>query len=359
MSRKISCSVYVLLLFISMNIYSITTKSNLSSNSKGGLDTGKLQSICLKGLTDNMPPDFCWKKGADVGVIPTACPAGWFRFLALCYQNCRSGYNFVIGVCWGGCEAGYANHPASCYKNLFRWYFKHSYIPSSMTNFDSRVPCPAGMYRGAALCYRDCNKIGLLNCGIGACSGSSAKCAETILNMVRDVFTGIASAVSFVGSFGASSAATMGAKAAIKTGVKALGKAGLKSALNTVKKAIKGQFKDLIIGKAKEYAKGVLKDKAKEIFGISTPSFDIGAFCDQVFKNAADKADKTEEVSENSLVNAVDIFGVKGMVTSCKDTSSTNSAIECAKSVMDGASSIDPTGILTVAAAFMKPVCDV
>lgn len=61
-----------------------------------------------------MPPEFCWKSGADAGRIPTDCPDGWERKLALCYEKCKSGYKHVLGVCWK---------------------FPKSYIPKSITNF--------------------------------------------------------------------------------------------------------------------------------------------------------------------------------------------------------------------------------
>lgn len=121
-------------------------------------------------------------------MIPTDCPSGYFRSLALCYENCRTGYYHVLGVCWARCAAGYTDHGATCFKNLFNFYFKSTYIPGSLTNFDSRVPCPKGMYRQGALCYRNCNNIGMENCGIGACSSSSDVCASSIAKMVLDVF---------------------------------------------------------------------------------------------------------------------------------------------------------------------------
>jgi hypothetical protein len=103
-------------------------------------------------------------------VIPTDCPAGYYRSLALCYEYCAPGYYVVLGVCWAHCGSGYADHGATCFHNLFNWYFKPTYIPGSLPNWDGRVPCPSGMYRAGALCYRDCGNIGMVNCGIGACS---------------------------------------------------------------------------------------------------------------------------------------------------------------------------------------------
>ncbi len=182
--------------------------------------------MCMKAMMDSIPPAFCWKTGGDFGVIPTACPEGMFRFLALCYEKCPPGWTFVLGVCWSGCDPGYDNHPASCYKSLFRWYFKSSYISPSITNFSDRVPCDKGMYRpaGSALCYRDCNNIGMANCGIGACSSDTTSCLTSIGSMVVDVVQGLADGLSTIATLGTSSVVKTG----LKAGLKAAGKAAMK-----------------------------------------------------------------------------------------------------------------------------------
>ena len=124
-------------------------------------------SACLKGVMASIPPSFCYKKNGDAGKIPTGCPSGWFRSVALCYKNCKEGYKHVLGVCWQKkCPKGYKDHGLTCFK--FNWLksktkVKDSYVPSSMNNFDSRIPCPDEHYKSGALCYRNCNKAGLVN----------------------------------------------------------------------------------------------------------------------------------------------------------------------------------------------------
>ncbi len=46
-------------------------------------------------------------------------------------------------------------------------------------------------------------------------------------------------------------------------------------------------------------------------------------------------------------------------MSSCKDTSGNTNAVACASSVLSTLSTFDPTGLLTIANAFMKPSCDV
>jgi len=55
-------------------------------------------------------------------------------------------------------------------------------------------------------------------------------------------------------------------------------------------------------------------------------------------------------------VNAVDIFGISDIVNDC-DGSGSNWEVECASSVVDTLSTFDPTGLLTIAGAFLHPTC--
>lgn len=108
------------------------------------------------------------------------------------------------------------------------------YWTHSMTNFDNRIPCPSGMYRGGALCYRDCVKIGMVNCGIGACARDGGACASNIVNMAVSVIEGIVTAVVLVVSLGSSSGLTTGYKA-LAYAAKHIGKASLKAMMKGVK----------------------------------------------------------------------------------------------------------------------------
>ena len=335
---------------------SLKKKSQLESEAQANSQTlqfspSETMKKCMGALMSSIPGDFCWKKGADVGIIPTGCPSGYFRFLALCYEYCGNGYTFVLGVCWAGCDSGYTDHGLSCFKNLFSWYFKHSYIPGSLTNFSSKIPCPSGMYRSGALCYRDCNNIGMENCGIGACAADGATCASKIGSMIQGVFEGIATAISTVVSFGGAAAA----KTALKTGVKALAKSALNSVKNKLKKIFTSNIKNVVYNKAKELVKSKAKDFASEIANNIIPE----VFCQQVW-NASENnlnSQSSVEINEDSVLNAIDIFDIKGIVGGCSNTS--DGGLGCATAVIGTLSNFDPTGLLTIASAFMQPVCDV
>jgi len=206
-------------------------------------DIGGEVGKCLQAFTAAVPPSFCFKKGLDFGYIPTKCKAPYsFRSLALCYKPCTANENFVAGVCWGKCASGETDIGAicctdSCWK-VWKWKAKSSYIADSVTNFNKDyVECdkPAKEeYKAGALCYRNCEKLGLQNCGIGACSVDGMGCLGGIMDMAVDVISGVAQAVAFVASLGASSAGTP-FLTALKTNVKS-------KLTSFIKGGVKGAF---------------------------------------------------------------------------------------------------------------------
>jgi hypothetical protein len=351
----ISNIIEIIMFFTFQLTKSETKEHDDLDNIGGGAAVGK---ACVSGLAASMPPVFCWKKGADFGVIPSGCPSGYWRSLALCYQHCRGGYSHWGGVCWQTCARGYSNHGLTCYKNFFRWYFKSSYIPSSITNFSSRIPCPGDMYKSGALCYRNCSTVGMYNCGIGACVNAPGSCATEVTKMILQVIEGVVTGVATVLTFGASAAAKAGAKTAIKAGVKAgsaAAKSAAKAASKALKKLITGQFKeffkDQAVKKVKTYLKDKLKDKAQEIV--------ITNVCKKVFDTMIKKTSSTQinEITD-AMIDTLDIFGVKAIVKGCGNTKS-DGGLACAKGVTDTLATFDPTGLLTIASAFMHPSCDV
>jgi hypothetical protein len=323
-----------------------------------GMGHAKLASACINALSKSIPPKFCYKKGADFGVIPTGCPKGYFRSLALCYEYCKPGWKHILGICYKGCDKGYSDHGLSCYKSLFRWYFKSSKIPSSLTNFSSKIPCPGDMYRSAALCYRDCNIIGLSNCGIGACATNTKKCLLTVANMAFKVLKGLYTAAVTIASFGTASAGTMAAKVAVKAGVKALGKAAAKAAakasMASLKKVLSGGFQKTI----KKIALNQLKRSKKVLIGKMKAKA-VGVVCLNVWNSMIKKTEKSKGPSDFSdkLIDTVDVLGVKGVVKSCSDTS--DGGLKCAKGIVNSLEAFDPTGLLTIVSAFLEPVCNV
>ena len=311
----------------------------------------KITSATVQGITAIIPPQFCWKKGADVGIIPTNCPKGMFRYLELCYENCPENYTFVAGVCWEKCHPKSTDIGAFCVGGG-HGKTKHSYISKSITNFNDGVSCPEGMYKGGALCYRDCKKEGMVNCGIGACSLDAASCTSAILNIVKDVVTGIAQGIGFVLSFGTSGPGV----SALKTSLKALGKGAIKAALKASKNYLVKIGKDVVKTKVKVY----VKEKAKEYIKQLGENF-FNDFLEKASDSLVSKSISVDvdTFNEEYFISKLDVIGLGDSITKCKSAGdSPSAATDCAGAVLNTISAFDPTGLSAIGAAFMKPVCE-
>ncbi len=319
----------------------------------------ELAGGCVSSLLSIVPPTFCYKRNGDFGVIPTRCSEGYFRFGALCYEYCRPGYRFVGSVCWEDCAEGYSDIGAICSK--WDWfntslYFKHSYISSSYTNFDSRANCEEGQYKGGALCYRDCAKIFLENCGIGACAASTSACILGVVETVVKVLMGVAQFIIFIASFGASSAGTGGfstAKSSIQTAFDNITakKEQIKSVINLISSF---GFRLKVIEKTTEVFINTLSDRVID----EAEKINMTATCKMIAEETLDSLKDKDEVKLN--IEAWDFTGLATIIKDCNKTLATeNDRIQCAKSILEVIAKVDPTGLVGIAAGLMHSVCDV
>lgn len=251
-----------------------------------------LATACIKGMSEVAnPPPFCWKKGADGGSVPN-CKAGWHKEAAMCYQNCKDGYKGVAGVCWMKCPKGYTDMGVSCTNwNTWRTKTKKSYVADQATMFESDVTeCPTNKYQQAALCYWNCEAIGMHNCGIGACAYDSSTCSDSIGNIVLGVIQGAADAVGFVLSGGATAAAKMAAKATIKETFKKVGKELLEKGLKRTFKTFTSSAYSRTFRRAA--AKAAL-EKSRDLFvdGIEGAVLDkmVEGYCEGIYNKMFSK----------------------------------------------------------------------
>lgn len=325
-------------------------------NDLGASEAAKYASACLKGALASIPPSFCYKQNGDVGVIPTNCPEGYFRSLALCYENCKSGMKFVAGVCWeDGCKPGYYDFGATCTKCTWSplycdTYAKYSYISPSITNFDSRVTCPSNMYHSGALCYRDCNKAGLVNCGIGACAASSISCAAGIAIMTIDFVLGAIQLITFIISFGASSASKASFDE-IRSSYKNIAASTLESGLTTIARiASNSTATDLLKKSTVILAKSILKP----IVDFIVESL-VAKVCEEVIHIIFNKASNKAPIELN--LSSLDPTNITNAIKDCKNIQTENDKLMCAKSVLNTISTVDVTGLTAMAAALIQNTC--
>lgn len=184
-------------------------------------------------FVEEMPPAVCWKRGGDVGVIPTGCPNGYHRHMAECIKHCDDGYWWdQAASCIKRCPQGYREFPLTCTR-WFHTFARHVYHPIRLTNFNHQAPCPSGMYKGGALCYRNCSDERMFqppmeNCGIGACAGNSAGCLAFVIE--ASVTTSIEAAAALVDVF------TGGRGGRV---LSSIGKSGVRSVVNSVARSLK------------------------------------------------------------------------------------------------------------------------
>jgi len=309
----------------------------------------------------NTPFIFALKKGLDVGYVPTKCKGEYsYRSLALCYIPCvKDKETFVAGVCWENCAGSETDIGAiccteSCWK-VWKWRAKKSYIAKSLTNFSKEtVECdkPEEEYLAGALCYRDCKKVNLLNCGIGACAVDGLACLGGIMDMSVDIISGVAQLVAFIATLGASGGGT--------------------TFFQTLKNKVKSKISSFINGGFKgafEHAKKYVLDKkddflknAKSIFAKQFALQNFDTLCmkigEQVVKSFKEKQMDTADKMEN-WVKMIDPTGIAAVGFDCAKAGKGDTEADktCAKSVLNVIALIDPTGLFTIASAFLQPVC--
>jgi len=345
-----------LLVLFSILLTGLCTNATSPTSDQIGTGVG-IASTCLNAVFASVPPTFCWKANADVGVIPTGCPAGWFRILALCMQNCPAGWSFDgASLCLQDCPGGYTWMALTCYQ----WWLpntisRNPYFTASMTNFDSRIPCPAGMYKGGALCYRDCGILGLVNCGPGACSATGAACASSLINMGVAVISAIVQSVTLVLSFGTEAAVAPGIDAA-KTGLSTL----LTSAKDAASQALQVIKNIAVSSTARATFLNTVKSNAISFVKGQITSDVVSVICNAIGNSYLDSTNQQAAPAFNA--STLIPFNPNATIQACQGISSangTNAQLGCAQSIISFIAPLDPTGLLGVAAAFMQPTCNV
>ena len=335
-------------------------ETNLTLAAKEKAENEKIIGLCTSTFNEILPPPFCWKKGLDVGVIPTDCDANYTRRAQWCVENCRENHYFDGSSCIANkCEDGYTTFPLTCTKGLHT--YGRSYTPNIITNFTA--PCPTGTYRplaSDAVCYRDCRLKNMVNCGPAMCADSQESCFNGITGMMIDFFSGLGDFVAFIASFGTKAAAQPAISAA---------KSGLRNfadqAKNLIKKSISGlkkffikftdrsEFKKLFFDTLKDKLKDKAKSLAIDVFKTSLIQKTCSTVAEGLIQNIMLR-DENREFDPASL----DITGIADSVKNCSGIKSDNDSIQCASSILNVVGIFDPTGISGMAAAFMKPICE-
>jgi hypothetical protein len=124
----------------------------------------------------------CYKK-KEVGQLPSRCPKGFFfdTTLESCVETCLQDYTYHLASCWTTCPTGTQDCGGFCGSSCTEsssWKAKKNYVPSHIPSTNNDVKCEKGLYKSCNLCFKDCKKIGLLNCDAHTCASSLASCKD-------------------------------------------------------------------------------------------------------------------------------------------------------------------------------------
>lgn len=296
----------------------------------------------------------------DFGVIPNACPEGYIRDFAVCRKPCEVGYNYhpAIFSCWGTCTETETDIGAFCKSSPFSLRPKGAYVPDTLTNFNSKVLCPEGMYKAGALCYRDCTLKQMVNCGIGACALTDKGCYEGVLKITVDFMVGLGKFVTFIASHTQSDSNLTTVVASVTALLKKVDEKFVQKAFDQVKAWIgNNQFKELFVELMVNFTNNYISQKYSQFLNNSM----IVDICSKVHGEINNQMQS--QTKPTIMFGGVDLSDVQGTIDECAkvDLFNDNQTDEmlCIKKALKTAAGADATGLTSMAAAFMNPVCNV
>ena len=276
---------------------------------------------------------------------------------AIWYPKCKKGFHAVgCCVCSPDCPKGWDDTGTGCTK------------PTYGRGGGEPLACKAGLDRDGLLCYPQCDKgmngVGPVcwqrcpsqqswDCG-AACATNQKECAFAVLKMVT---APIMAAVN-IATLGSAAAATAPAKAA-KIGESV---SKMKKAYNSVKAALsaaKGDVTKLLGGEEKV-------NKIKETAKIGGNIYKVATVTgSQIHLFSKEFADNFEEMTSKEIAAEIDSrFGPEAAYEIKRQWGIYHLGLmleadgfKTGKNLLTLVSIADPTGLVSVAEAFMHPVC--
>ena len=342
----------------------VPRKKRLLQNGDGNMASVTAQSIasaCFTGLMSAVPPDFCYKKGGDFGTLPQTCNASWTYAAGICVKCKEANHTFKAGFCWEPCPENYVDKVVCV--NGFSVKPKKFYLP------ETALPtCNRTEYKVLALCYRDCLYGFMVNCGPMSCSMNKATCLSGLVNLALDVLVAYTQSVMFFCSLGLLTF-NIGSYNLMRT---ALFNLSEKLGFDLINKNF-FKLRDWIntyIG-GNQLITFVSSKAAKAIgdnYNLTLVDKDTNFLCTAWGDVILQKMNSMD--SANITMSDIDPINLKHTIAACKDvsffkddpnlddTQNQNVRIACAKEALETVSVMDPTGMLSIASALAKPVCD-
>lgn len=318
----------------------------------------QLSQQCTISFIASIPPSFCYKKDSEDGVL-AKCPNSYslqrILFVDRCVPNdCKSGYKkgtVFSTTCFQVCPSGYANHPLSCYKNLFRWFFKSTYDLPTFPLDDPRAYCDYGFYKNEKYCYKDCGLKNMINCRTDICAITYSACSEGLKNMVKDFFLGLGKIFLNIFTFGISGIIISNHnKGRMTDAVNNAGKAAMLTAWNNVKDWMKSVPKETLVNQMAEDTLSKVTAVDKPYVNIDIVRNRCGTVTDLLFAGIAETKEPNFEWTEFKFSD------IKEVIEKCGEAGST---ALCQKLVNQQKNKWDGSGFFTFAEAFNQDKCQV
>ena len=290
---------------------------------------------------------------------------GCEQCLALHYPKCKPGFHATgCNICSPDCPAGMTDIGISC--------AKQSYGRGAGTVVTACEPgmekdpagalcyptCKADYHMVGPVCWQNCPAQQPFECAAG-CATNQGECASGTANQVISPIT---AAISLV-TFGAGAAVAKGVQAASAAARFAASANRLKASYQAVKRAMelaKGNLKELV-GGAENFEKlKRVKKVGGKVYAVAT---DIGQVVDQFSQEFADNfdvltspeigAEIDKRFGKEAARQVKRQWGIRHLTLMLQ----TDGGFQTAQSVVSTVAAVDPTGLVGVADAFMKPIC--
>ena len=390
------------------------TKLNPSSDTRINNIKNIIES-CNAGFFATFPPTVCYVKpnGIATSEIPYRCPSGFERKMLICYQACPNGYYHECGRCYPSCSAfygaGYSDSLLFC-TSPTQSIMKTVIDPVKYYNDSDQVKCDVSELGGyekpdkqvkiGALCYPNCQAIYMVQCGIDKCAINKAACDNANINQMIDIAIAVYDLVGFILSGGFSAIATLPTKSVAKSSLKRASKKLVskfeylvKKGIATVEKAIIEDTLDKVGDYFKDVAESLLEpqnpvsnvvkkflkqtnDSAKSLalanFSNAKRSevnfgYQFNTLCDITtqfnIEAVIERRESEDLINTDDIIDVVDVIGITTAINTCDKAANgdpnPDNVTNCVKSVFQTAAMFDPSGLVSLAAAFIYPVCDV
>jgi len=354
----------------------VTAPTNVPmTKGQAAIGVGEVAAACLSGVFSALPPSFCERQ--DQSQPQLICPSGYYlgfsSSVVTCIQNCTSAYpNLIMGYCYANCPSGLSYDilfPSHCGRNIAHGGFANMATRGWMTPKliqinSSSVTCPSGFIKyvlmqgspngtdspWAITCIRNCNaQLGLQNCQQKYCSSTPGQCTGGILSMDINIIISVAEAIIDIVSLGTAAVEVATAKASLESAAESLGNDALQASFSSLKALfLSPNVVTQLATTATNTAKTILKNSALNVVDSYVSGVCYG-LTQQIAANIT-----SSSVAQPANTNFFNFLNIASVVSGCGASGNTGS---CTSAVLGTIGQFDPTGIFSVAAAFIQPTC--